>query len=80
MLPPWMDPEIANFRAITGLSWPTLFLAKVSILNTVHSSLASVNYFLQPKYFVDVSYSVVKSGEIKMSLDNTTCQAIKSVR
>ena len=30
-----MGPEIANFRAIIGLLWPTVFLAKMSILNTV---------------------------------------------
>ena len=32
-----MGPEIANIRAIIGLLWPTVFLAKMSILNTVAS-------------------------------------------
>ena len=30
-----MGPEKANFRAIIGLLLPTVFLAKMSILNTV---------------------------------------------
>ena len=31
-----MGPELAVFRAIIELFWPTLCLAKMAILNTVH--------------------------------------------
>ena len=34
-LAPRLGPEIAIFRAIFGLLWPTLCLANMAILNTV---------------------------------------------
>ena len=34
-----MGPELAVFRAIIELFWPTLCLAKMAILNTVHARM-----------------------------------------
>ena len=39
-----MGPEIAKFRAIIGLLRPTIFLAKMSNLNTVYCKNIN-NYF-----------------------------------
>ena len=38
-----MGPELAVFRAIIELFWPTLCLAKMAILNTVHAKSFLVN-------------------------------------
>ena len=44
-----MGPELAVFRAIIELFWPTLCLAKMAILNTVQT--AFLHNFSARKYF-----------------------------
>ena len=39
-----MGPELAVFRAIIELFWPTLCLAKMAILNTVQAALAEADF------------------------------------
>jgi len=48
-----VGPEIANVRAIIGLLWPTVFLAKMSILNTVHNLLLLNLYCMSNLCFVN---------------------------
>jgi len=63
-----MGPEIANVRAIIGLLWPTVFLAKMSILNTVHSLLGKL-YF--PK--------AIESTILKLPMESTASETMIQV-